>query len=202
MGTASTKKFLKQVTGTLTEEAALLTSAGAGDNNKIPALNASGFLDQSITNAVTTSAGAGSSGQLTALDNTGRLDQSFMPVGVVPETASIVASEALADGDFVNVYNNAGVFNVRKADGSTTGKEAHGFVLAAVLSAGTALVYFEGSNTHLTSLTAGDQYLSETTAGKSTATPPSGSGQVIQQLGVATSATAIKFAPFAPIVLA
>ena len=202
MGTTSSKKFLKQVAGTLTEEAALLTSAGAADSDKLPALGANGILDLTITNGTTTSAGAGSSGKLTALDNTGRLDQSLMPVGVVPETASIVASEALADGDFVNVYNNAGVFNVRKADGSTTGKEAHGFVLAAVLSAGTALVYFEGSNTHLTSLTAGDQFLSATTAGKSSATAPTGSGQVVQQLGVATSATSIKFAPFNPIVLA
>jgi hypothetical protein len=202
VGIASIKKFLKQVTGTLTEEAALTTSAGAADADRLPALNATGVLDLTITNGIVTSAGAGSANKLTALDNTGRLDQSVMPVGVVPETSSIVASEALADGDFVNVWNNSGVFNVRKADGSTTGKEAHGFVLAAVASAGTALVYFEGSNTHLTGLTAGDQYLSATTAGKSTATPPSGSGQVIQQLGVATSATSIKFAPLAPIVLA
>ena len=31
MGTASTKKIIKQVAGALTEEAALTTSAGAGD---------------------------------------------------------------------------------------------------------------------------------------------------------------------------
>lgn len=202
MGTASSKKFLKQVSGTLTEETALVTSAGAGDADRLPALNISGVLDLTITNGATSSAGAGSSGKLAALDNTGRIDQTMMPVGVVPETSSVVASEALADGDFVNVWNNGGVFNVRKADGSTVGKEAHGFVLAAYLSAASALVYFEGSNTHVTGAVAGDQYLSATTAGKFTATPPSGSGQVIQQLGVATSATSIKFAPFIPIVLA
>jgi hypothetical protein len=57
MGTASTKKFIKNNAGTLTEEAALLTSAGAGDANKVPALNASGVLDSTIVNSKTTSAG-------------------------------------------------------------------------------------------------------------------------------------------------
>ena len=58
MGTASTTKFIKNNAGTLTEEAALTTSAGAGDAQKVPALNASGVLDASITNAKNTSAGA------------------------------------------------------------------------------------------------------------------------------------------------
>ena len=54
MGTASTKKILKNNAGTLTEEAALTTSAGAADANRIPALNASGVLDASIVNAKNT----------------------------------------------------------------------------------------------------------------------------------------------------
>jgi len=202
MGTLSTKKFIKQVSGTLTEEAALTTTAGSADANKIPALNASGVLDTTILNGTVVSTGNPSAGQTPILDGTGRLDQSTMPVGVVPETASVVASEALADGDFVNIWNNAGTPNVRKADASVTGKEAHGFVLAAVASAGTALVYLEGSNTHLTGLTAGDRYLSVTTPGGTQGTAPSGSGQVVQQVGVATSSTSIKFAPFQTIVLA
>jgi hypothetical protein len=202
MGTASTKKIIKQVTGTLTEEAALTTSAGAGDADRIPALNASGVLDTTIINGTVTSAGVAAAGKTPILDGTGRLDQSTMPVGIVPETGSIVASEALADGDFVNVWNNAGVPNVRKADASVSGKEAHGYVLAAVASAGTALVYFEGSNNHLTGLTAGPRYLSATTPGSTTGTAPTGSGQIVQQVGIAFSATALTFDPQRPIVLA
>lgn len=202
MGTASIKKFIKQLAGTLTEEAALTTSAGAADADKIPALNASGVLDSTIINGTVTSAGVAAAGKTPLLDGTGRLDQSTMPNGIVPETGQILASEALADGDFVNVYNNAGVSNVRKSDGSVTGKETHGYVLASVASAATATVYFEGSNTHLTGLVGGPRYMSVTTPGGSQATAPSGSGQVVQQIGIAYSATALTFEPKAPIVLA
>ena len=202
MGTASTTKYLKQNAGSLTEEAALTTTAGVADAQRIPALGAAGVLDSTIINGAITSAGAGSSGKVPVADATGRIDQSYMPVGVVPETGSIVASEALADGDFVNVWNNAGVFNVRKADGSVAGKEAHGFVLAAVALSGTATVYFEGANTHLTGLTAGPRFLSVTTPGGSQAAAPSGSGQVSQILGTAYSATSLTFEPQPSITLA
>ena len=98
---------------------------------------------------VQTSAGAANAGDLVSLDDSGRIDGSMMPVGIGADTSNVVASEALAAGDFVNVWNDAGAFKVRKADATTAGKEAHGFVLAAVASAGTATVYFEGTNTQV-----------------------------------------------------
>lgn len=202
MGTASTKKFIKNNAGALTEEAALTTSAGAGDADKLPALNAAGVLDPTIVNAKIVSAGAGDSGKLAQLDASGRLDSSVLPVGIGADTASILASEALADGDLVNVYNDAGVANCRKADGSTSGKEAHGFVLAAVASAASATVYFEGTNTHCTGLTPGVQFLSGTAAGKSVAAAPAGAGKIVQVVGFAVSATALNFQSELPIVLA
>lgn len=202
MGTPSTKKFLRQSNGIMAEEAALLTTVGAADADRLPALNASGVLDSSIINGALSSTGVPSSGRTPILDATGRLDQSFMPVGVVPETGPVIASEALASGDFVNIYNNAGVPNVRKADASTSGKEAHGFVLAAVASGATAIVYFEGSNTALTGLLGGTQYLSATTAGRSSATAPTGAGQIVQSVGTAFSATSLTFEPRTPILLA
>lgn len=202
MGTPSSKKFLKQTAGTLTEEAALTTTAGAADADRLPALNANGILDTTIINGAVTSVGAPSSGKVPVADATGRIDQSYMPVGIGPEIGTLVASEALADGDFVNVWNDAGTPKVRKADASVTGKEANGYVLAAVASAANATVYFESSNTHLTGLTAGALYLSATVAGGATATPPSGSGQVIQRIGTAVSATSATFEPQQPIVLA
>lgn len=231
MGTASTTKLIKNVAGTLTEETTLTTSAGAGDANKVPALNASGILDATIINSKTTSAGAGDSGKipalnasgildasivnsivtsagagsaakLVALDGSGKLDSTVMPTGIGADTASITASEALAAGDLVNIWNNASVANVRKADASTSGKEAHGFVLSAVSSSASATVYFEGTNTQQTSLTPGVQFLSGTTAGKATATAPTGTGKVVQRVGFATSATAFNFDGGDPIVLA
>ncbi len=151
--------------------------------------------------AITTSAGAGDSGKIIALDGSGRLDTSFMPVGIGADTASIQASENLAAGDFVNIWSSSGSFRVRKADASTTGKEAHGFVLASVTSGANATVYFEGTNTGVTSATPGVQYLS-TTAGGFTATAPSTAGQVVQRIGYASSASAINFQSLQPIVLA
>lgn len=147
-----------------------------------------------------TSAGAGSAGEIVALDSTGRIDTSMMPVGIGADTASIQASEALAAGDFVNIHDDTGA-RVRKADATTAGKQAHGFVLAAVSSGAQATVYFEGPNTQVTGQTPGDIFLS-TTPGVGSSTPPAGSGNVVQRLGVATSATSVNFEAGQPIVLA
>lgn len=225
MGTPSTKKVLKQVAGTVTEEAALLTSAGAGDADKIPALNASGILDDSITNASATaaanklakmgaggflapgvlnataaSAGAGDASKIPQLDASGRLDSTLLPVGVGADTAIITTSEALVAGDLVNIWNSTGA-KARKADHATAGKEAHGFVLVGVASGSPATVYFEGTNTAVTGLTPGVQFLG-TTAGKTTNVAPSATGNVVQRVGFATSPTALNFNASDPIVLA
>jgi hypothetical protein len=186
------KKYIALVNGVRTETASNDTSAGATDAGKIVALNSSGVLDPSIVNSKTTSAGAGDSGKVPALGSGGRLDLSFMPTGVGPDTSLIATSETLAAGDLVNIWDNAGTAEVRKADATTAGKEAHGFVLASFTHPTSAVVYFEGSNDAVTGRTPGKQYLS-TTAGGTSATPPSGSGNVIQVVGFATSATNVNF---------
>ena len=149
---------------------------------------------------VQTSAGAANAGDLVSLDNSGRIDNSMMPVGIGADTSTISASETLAAGDWVNVWNNSGA-KVRKADATTAGKEAHGFVLAAVTSGNPATVYFEGTNTQVTGQTPGPVYL-QTTAGTGGATIPSASGNVVQSIGVAVSATAVNFERSAPVTLA
>lgn len=149
---------------------------------------------------VQTSAGAGNAGDLVSLDDSGRIDNSMMPVGIGADTAAITASETLAAGDWVNVWNSSGA-KVRLADATVAGKEAHGFVLAAVANGANATVYFEGTNTQVTGQTPGNAYL-QTTAGKSGHTAPSASGNVVQQIGVAVSATAVNFERNAPVVLA
>lgn len=149
---------------------------------------------------VQTSAGAGNAGDLVSLDDSGRIDNSMMPVGIGADTSAISASETLAAGDWVNVWNNSGA-KVRKADATTAGKEAHGFVLSAVTSGNPATVYFEGTNTQVTGQTPGPVYL-QTTAGAGGSTIPSASGNVVQQIGVAVSATAVNFERNMPVVLA
>jgi hypothetical protein len=164
-------------------------------------ISQSGGVFQEVA-SIQSSAGAGDAGKIPGLDSSGRLDSSMMPVGIAADTAVIQASEALAAGDLVNVYNNAGAARVRKADASTTGKQAHGFVLAAVSNGANATVYFEGSNTQVTGLTPGVQYLSAATPGLCTATAPSGAGQVVQEVGIATSATNLNTEFHRPINLA
>jgi hypothetical protein len=115
---------------------------------------------------------------------------------------TITAGEALSLGDFVNVYNDAGTAKVRKAIANITGKEAHGFVVAAVSSGSAATVYFSGINNNFSGLTPGIQYLSAATAGQPTATPPAASGNIVQKVGVAVSPTAVVFNFGEPIGLA
>lgn len=155
--------------------------------------------------ALVTSVGAGSAGKIVALDANGRLDNSTMPVGIGADTASIVCSENLAAGDLVNVYNNTGTANCRKADasGSNAGKIANGFVLAAFNSAETALVYFEGSIVGLSGMTPGTpMFLSGSSPGTATATAPTASGHSVQSIGVAISATELSFEPGQPVIRA
>ena len=150
---------------------------------------------------VQTSAGAANAGDLVSLDDTGRIHNSMLPVGIGADTATVTASEALAAGDWVNVWHDAGTAKVRKADATTAGKEVHGFVLSAVTSGNPATVYFEGTNTQVTGQTPGPVYL-QTTAGAGGATIPSASGNVVQHIGVAVSATAVNFERGAPVTLA
>ncbi len=150
---------------------------------------------------VQTSAGAGNAGDLVSLDNSGRIDNSMMPVGIGADTATITASESLGAGNWVNIWNDTGTAKVRKADATTAGKEVHGFVLSAVTSGNPATVYFEGTNTQVTGQTPGPVYL-QTTAGAGGTTIPSASGNVVQQIGVAVSATAVNFERNTPVVLA
>jgi hypothetical protein len=131
------------------------------------------------------------SGKIPQLDGNGRIPATMMPAGITADTEVIVASEALAAGDFVNVHNSGGS-RVRKADATTVGKEAHGFVLSAVANAGNATVYFEGANDQVTGQTPGPVFLA-TSPGQSVSAPPSATGNVQQSLGVAVSATKINF---------
>lgn len=146
---------------------------------------------RSLVTAIASSAGVGDANKIVMTDSAGRLDSTLMPVGIGADTFTATATEALAAGNFVNVYDNAGTPNVRKADASN-GRDANGFVLAAVSNAATATIYRLGTNNQLTGLTAGvTYYLSGTTAGEVAAIAPV-SG-IIQELGTASGANSLSF---------
>jgi len=166
-------KFLKNASGQIAEEAAVESSAGAGDEGKIVALNSSG-----------------------------QIDLTMMPTGIGPDTESMVTSENLAAGNLVNIYDVATVKTARKADASN-GRRAHGFVLAASVSPAAALVYLGGKITGLSGLTNGAaEYLSDSAAGTTTETAPTTAAHIVQEVGYAVSATELQFIPQQPITLA
>lgn len=170
---ANNGKYLALTAGTITEENAINTSAGAGDAGKIP-----------------------------KLDSAGTLPISMLPTGTGPDVITVTASEALAAGDYVNLWNSTGL-KVRKADATAVGKDAHGFVLAAVLSSASATVYFPSQNNTSTSgRTVGAKQFLSTTPGISQETAPAATGNIVQAIGVAYAATGVIFQPLSAITVA
>lgn len=190
-------RFLASLAGRIKMVVTIATSAGATDAEKIPSTNASGVLDPSIVNAA-----ASGPNKIPLLDGSGRLDPSTLPTGVGQDAQSCPASEALAAGAYVNIWNDAGTAKARNADATAEGKEAHGFVTAAVASAATATVFKEGSNTGLTGLTPGTRLYLGTTPGTATATAPSTAGNVVQLVGIASTAASADFEAGEPITVA
>lgn len=159
--------------------------------NKYLKVGTSGIEEQA---AIDTSAGAGDAGKIPALDGTGRLALNMMPAGIGVATKSIVASEAISAGNLVNIWNDAGTPKIRKADAATN-KPANGFVVAGVASAASGEVYFEGEVSGLSGLVAGRYYLSTTVPGGVQTTIPTTAGHIVQSVGWGTSATSLDFEP-------
>ena len=140
---------------------------------------------------LTTSAGAADAGKIVQTNAAGQLDGTLLPAGLGPDSVTVLTSVALTAGAQVNIFNNAGVANVRPAIATGIATESHGYVLAAFGAGVQATVFFDDNNTAVTALTPGVQYLSAATAGAVTITPPSAAGQIVQRIGVATSATSL-----------
>jgi hypothetical protein len=143
--------------------------------------------------AIDISTGVSSSGKVISADSTGRLDPSFMPLGFGSEVLTVMASEALAAGDFVNIWDNGGTPNARKADASAgNAKKADGFVLASFTNGAIATVYYGNLNNQKTALTVGAiYYLSAAAPGGIVTAPPTTPNHIVQRLGKAVSPTTI-----------
>ena len=155
--------------------------------------------------ALVVSTGVSDGGKIVVTDPvTGKLDLSVMPSGVGADADTALADlGGLSAGDIVNLYGSGGDLTARKADATSEGKHATGFVLAAA-SAGSSITVHRpgGTIAGLLGLTKGTLYYLSTTAGQLTDTPPSGTGNVVQSIGIATSATTLAFQPSEPITLA
>ena len=157
--------------------------------------------------ATTTSAGAGNAGDIVALGADGKLHESVLPLGIGADVQVAPASENLAEGDMVNLWDDAGTLKVRKADASaaSASKAADGFVKENVTAPADATVYFEGTNSGLSGLTPGAVYaLSHTVPGGVVplASATTTAGHCLQVVGKATSATSINIEIDTPIIRA
>ena len=159
---------------------------GVANAAKIVELDAAGLLANTMINGAVASAGAPDAGKPVVLDASGRVSPTVLPVGIGADTQFLPASETLSAGDYVNISDVAGTATMRKADASTTGKEAMGFVLAGVAGGTSGTVYFEGSNTAATVKTAGQIWLDPANPGKGTLTVPITAGQIQQLIGFGT----------------
>ena len=143
---------------------------------------------------IITSAGGGDANKLVQTGGDGKLDNSLLPTGIGADVTVLEASEALAAGDFVNIFDDGGTPKCRKADATSIATKADGFVLAAVSAAANASIYRRGENNQLAGLTAGSRYfLSKDTPGDITTTAPVGNNEIVQPVGVAHSANALDF---------
>lgn len=114
---------------------------------------------------------------------------------------AIQASENIAAGAIVSVWNSGGA-RIRNANATDGTKPAHGFVLAAVASGNIGIFYGSGQiDSSQTGLTPGVTYFLDITNGAINSVAPSASGNLVQPVGVALSATQLAFAPLSGIVL-
>lgn len=147
----------------------------------------------------TSSAGAADAGRVIALGPDGKIDPTMISGGT---TVALPATETISGGSWVNLWSNAGVASVRNADNTSIAKRAHGYAPAAIASGATGTVQLgRGINAALSGLTPGATYFLGTAGGQSTAIPTA-SGSIVQQLGVARSATELSFVEQPPVIRA
>jgi hypothetical protein len=115
-------------------------------------------------------------------------------VGAAPVV--LTASENIAAGALINVWDNAGVAEAQNANATDATKPADGFAVVAATTGQQVQVMLPGQvDTELTGLTPGALYFLDVNPGGVVATPPSTAGNLVQQVGKAISATSLIFNP-------
>lgn len=115
--------------------------------------------------------------------------------------ATIQASEAIAQHDFINIYNASGSMRIRRADASDPLKFANGFAINAIASGASGLVANTGLNPLTVTTASSEVWLSDTTPGAITTAAPSTSGHIVQPLGPAIVGMGVFFTPQGRVIL-
>lgn len=121
----------------------------------------------------------------------------FGPSSASP-TTTLQATEAISAGRLVNIYTVSGAARIRNASATDITKPAHGFALAAIASGASGAIGFPGQIiTGLSTLVGGTAYFLDVAPNIGGVTPvvPSGSGNGVQSVGIALSASMLAFNP-------
>lgn len=102
-----------------------------------------------------------------------------------------IANVAITAGQYINLFNVAGVLQARLATGAAIGTQADGYCNADVaIGAVGEFIMSRGNNNHRTGLVVGQRYwLNVATPGSIRTTAPIAAGNVEQYLGIAVSTT-------------
>jgi phosphohistidine swiveling domain-containing protein len=129
-----------------------------------------------------------------------RLEDNSVPPWKIMGTPMRV-SDPVVDGDFVNVWDNGGLFFMRPAIASVDGMEAHGFVRESGAAGDVVTLYTDGYNDLVVGMVPGSVFLSSTVAGRATRAVPQNSGEVVQMIGTAVNESTVHFNPTARVLL-
>ena len=144
--------------------------------------------------------GGGSIDMIPALNGAGQFDATMLPSA---PTTTALASELIAAGSLVNIWNDTGVSKVRNADntGAASSKSADGFAPTQILSGAVGTVVLSDGIVGGLALTEGNDYYLGV-AGAVIDNPPTATGECSQAVGKALTATTLAFHAGMPVELA
>lgn len=162
-----------------------------------PRYLATGTVGSTEVAAIETTTGSAQAEKIIATGADGLIDASFLTKAPGTVSLQATASEAITAGALVNVYSNSGAAAAQNADGSVAGtKNCNGYAPAAIASGATGtIIVSNGVITGLTGLTAGTAYLSETSKGAVQAAGSTTAGHTFQRIGTALTTTTLYFDP-------
>lgn len=110
------------------------------------------------------------------------------------KTTVLTAAEAIAEGDFINIYLVGGVPRIRRATAADPTAFAVGFTQTAIAINATGRISFDGFNSHVSvGSTVSEVWLSDVVPGSFLSTPPTATGSIVQSLGISIASVGILF---------
>lgn len=150
-----------------------------------------------LREAISQSRGAIDAYKIVQTNQNGKLDTSFFDAN--EECITVVAGEALNEGELVYTYIENGTTKAKKAIATSFSTCCVGFVKNNAQEGDFVKVYTDGYiNTNNLDLNSRLVFLSASIAGKFTQTPPASAGTYRQLIGMAITPETILFLPSEP----